>query len=57
VQAALDAAALTWAQVRAAAGRLLGDIADLAAAFGWTEAEVLALPERRRAAYLELTRT
>ena len=57
VHAALDTAALTWAQVRAKAGRLLGDVADLAAAFGWTEAEVLALPEHRRAAYLELTRT
>jgi len=35
---------------------LLGDVAELAAAFGWSESEVLALSEARRRAYLDLAR-
>lgn len=56
VIALVDAAALLWAAVRASAAALIQDIADLAAAFGWREDDVLALPGRRRAAYLELAR-
>ena len=40
----------------ARAQRLLREVDALARAYGWTEAEVLALDERRRAAYLELAR-
>lgn len=50
----LDLAAFLWDALDDAASRLLADVADLAAAFGWTEPDVLALPPARRAAYLEL---
>jgi hypothetical protein len=50
----LDVGAFAWAEVRARAQRLIHDVDTLARAYGWTEAEVLALGERRRAAYLEL---
>jgi hypothetical protein len=53
-EAALDVPALLWAEVEAQASRLVGDMHELAAAYGWTEADVLALSPRRRAAYLEL---
>lgn len=52
--AALDLADWTWREVELWAGRLLGEVHGLASAYGWTEAEVLALPPRRRARYLEL---
>jgi len=41
--------------VRARAQRLLREVDALAHVYGWTESEVLALGERRRAAYLALT--
>ena len=37
-----------------AAPALLRDVATLAAAFGWSEREILALPAVRRRAYLQL---
>src|SRR5581483_6250238 len=52
----LDVASFVWAEVRTRALRLLRDVDELARAYGWTEAEVLALDERRRRAYLELVR-
>ena len=54
VRAGLDPGELLWAAVSAAAHRLLGQVAALAAAFGWTERDVLGLPPRRRAAYLAI---
>jgi hypothetical protein len=53
-QAPLDIAAWLWAEIEARARRLLCDVHDLAAAYGWTEREILALSELRRAHYLEL---
>jgi hypothetical protein len=50
----LDVAAFVWAELWAQARRALHDVAVLARAFGWTETQVLALPERRRQAYLAL---
>lgn len=50
----LDVAGFVWAEVRARATRLLGEVDALARAYGWTEPEVLALGEQRRAAYLRL---
>lgn len=50
----LDFVALIWPEVDAAARQLLGDVADLARAFGWTERDVLALSPARRQAYLRL---
>jgi hypothetical protein len=56
VIALVDPATLLWAEVRSSATVLIQDVADLAAAFGWREDDVLALPGWRRAAYLELAR-
>jgi hypothetical protein len=50
----LDVGAFVWAELRGRAQRLIQDVDVLARAYGWTEAEVLALGDRRRAAYLEL---
>lgn len=49
----LDVAAHLWADINAATHRLLGEVADIARAFGWSEAEILALSPARRAAYLQ----
>jgi hypothetical protein len=50
----LDIAAWLWAEIEARARRLLYDVHTLAAAYGWTEREILSLSEPRRAHYLEL---
>jgi hypothetical protein len=50
----LDVGGFVWAELRARACSLLRDVDLLARTYGWTEPEVLALDERRRAAYLEL---
>jgi hypothetical protein len=52
----LDLGGFVWAELRAHAHRLLRDVAVLARAYGWTEPDVLALDDVRRAAYLELAR-
>jgi hypothetical protein len=52
----LELGGFVWAELRAHAQRLLRDVAVLARAYGWTEPDVLALDEPRRAAYLELAR-
>ena len=54
VDALLDPADLLWQRVRLAAPAVLGEVARLAAAFGWREDDVLDLPPVRRRAYLEL---
>ncbi|MEZ0449398.1 hypothetical protein [Cellulomonas sp. ICMP 17802] len=54
VDGVLDVCALLWDAVDDAAPHLLREVASLAAAFGWTEPEILALPPARRAAYLDL---
>jgi hypothetical protein len=56
VAAPLDVAALLWDRVAYAAPAILAEVAELAAAFGWAEAEVLALTPIRRRTYLELAR-
>jgi len=56
VEAVVDVGALLWQQVQAAAPIVLQEVADLAAAYGWTEAAVLSLPAARRRAYLDLAR-
>jgi len=50
----IDVAGFVWAELNARARRILREVAILARAFGWTEGEVLALAEARRAAYLAL---
>jgi hypothetical protein len=56
VAASVDVGALLWDRVARAAGEALDEVAELAAAFGWSEADVLALTPLRRAAYLVLAR-
>jgi hypothetical protein len=51
---ALDVTAFAWAQVESRAKRLLLDVHLLATAYGWSEADVLAVSEQRRAFYLEV---
>jgi hypothetical protein len=53
-QEPLDIAAWLWAEIDARARRLLHDVHTLAAAYGWTEREILSLDEPRRALYLEM---
>jgi hypothetical protein len=50
----LDIASFLWAEIEARAKRLLWEIHTFASAYGWTEAETLALSETRRALYLEM---
>lgn len=53
--AALDIAEALWSEVQRASERVLTEIDALARAYGWTEAEVLALSPLRRAAYIQLS--
>lgn len=50
----LDIAWFLWLEVRNAALRLLREIHDLAATYGWSESSILSMSTRRRAAYLEM---
>ena len=54
--AAFDIARYLWREIRAWAHRMLRDVHALASAYHWREADILALGERRRQAYLELCR-
>jgi hypothetical protein len=53
-QAPFDIVSYLWAEIHAWASRLLREIHSLASAYGWSEADVLALSPWRRQAYLEL---
>jgi hypothetical protein len=52
--APFDIAAVLWDEVEARARALLAAVHTLARAYGWSEPDVLALSEQRRAAYLEM---
>jgi hypothetical protein len=54
--AGLDPGALLWERVTSAVPSVLGEVAELAIAFAWSEAEILALSPARRQAYLDLAR-
>lgn len=49
----LDVASFFWAELAVQARRLLREVHHLAAAYGWREADVLAMSPARRAFYLE----
>lgn len=53
-EAAFDITTYLWREIDAQAGRLLWEVQALAAAFGWSERDILALSARRRRMYLEL---
>ncbi len=52
--AQLDAGTLLWDELCARAGVLLQQVHQLARHYGWSEAQILALPANRRAQYLAL---
>lgn len=51
-----DIAAFFWTEIAVQAQRLLQEVHLLASAYGWREADILALSSRRRNAYLEMIR-
>jgi hypothetical protein len=53
-QTPFDIVSYFWTEIHGWAGRLLREVHALASAYGWREAEVLALSPWRRQAYLEL---
>lgn len=53
-QSVFDIAAFFWDEVHAWARRTLREVHALASAYGWREADVLALSPRRRQLYLEM---
>jgi hypothetical protein len=54
--APFDIGAHLWVEIDAEARRLIGEVAALAARFGWAESDLLAMPAARRRAYLEAGR-
>jgi hypothetical protein len=52
--ALVDVAAYFWTELKAQARRLLREVHTLALAYGWSEADILAMSSRRRRSYLEL---
>jgi hypothetical protein len=50
----LDPATFLWDEVDQWAWRVVGEVHDLATAYGWSESEILAMTPWRRQAYLEL---
>jgi catechol 2,3-dioxygenase-like lactoylglutathione lyase family enzyme len=52
--AAFDVADFVWRRLEARARELLAEIATLAAAFAWSEREILALSRERRRLYLDM---
>lgn len=50
----LDMARFLWMEIRNAARRLLGEIHQLASAYGWSERAIAEMGAGRRAAYLEM---
>jgi hypothetical protein len=53
-QTLFDIAAYLWEEIRAQALRLLREVDALARAYGWREADILAMSAVRRRAYLEM---
>lgn len=51
---ALEIASFFWEEIEARVRRLLLEVHSLTLAYGWSEAEILSLSERRRAAYLSM---
>ena len=53
-QAAFDIVSFLWSEINAWAQRILREVHVLASAYGWREADILALSPTRRQLYLEL---
>jgi hypothetical protein len=52
-QVDLDVPAFVWSELEGEATRLLHEVASLARAYAWREADILAMPSGRRRFYLE----
>ena len=52
----LDVLAHVWADVETTALALLSEVAEIATAYGWSEAEILSLSPERRSTYLTWAR-
>lgn len=52
----LELASFLWSALEARARRLLTAVHELAAAYGWSEADILALSPARREVYMEMVR-
>jgi hypothetical protein len=52
----LDIAGFLWAELSERAQRLIADVELLASCYGWREADILAMSERRRTLYAERLR-
>jgi hypothetical protein len=48
----LDVATHVWAEIERAAIGLLGEVSELAAAFGWSQGDILSMGPARRMVYL-----
>lgn len=55
--AVFDIASFLWAEINAWAHRTLRDVHAIAAAYGWHEADILAISPLRRQCYLEMVRS
>lgn len=55
--AAFDVVAFLWKEIDSWARRILSDIHVIAAAYGWSESDILALSATRRQTYLDLIGT
>jgi hypothetical protein len=53
-QLLFDIVSFLWRKIEAQAGRLLREVHTLARAYGWREADILAMSPGRRQAYLEM---
>jgi len=52
----LDLASFLWTEIEGRAKRLMLDVHALALAYGWSETQILRLPDARRNFYLEMVR-
>lgn len=56
-QESFDIASFIWEEIEAQARELVVAVHTLASAYGWSEADILALGEHRRALYLDMVRS
>ena len=54
--ALFDIVSFLWSELQAWCQRALGDVHELASAYGWREADILALSPARRQRYLDMVR-
>ena len=52
----LDIGEFFWQEIAALAQRLVGEVTTLAAAYGWSESEILGMGSARRKLYIEAIR-